>query len=146
MAGAPIIMIAVAASRAAVDAIGEALGRGPVSVGVRMTTDPAALEWNSAVSGAWPYEPTHYGGFDDSTEKPMADLWQAISNGDLPADLPDGKEWGVGGVISYADALAAVTPAGKFVVCQCSASVDPAPSFWGFASGNGIYKYPDPPL
>ena len=141
-ARAPIIMIAVASSRAAIDAIGEALGRGPVSVGVQMIADPAVVGYDADASGPWPDPPTHFGGFDDSTEKPLADVWQAISNGELPDELPGGREWGVNGVISYADALAAVTPAGKFIVCQCSASVDPAPAFWGFANGNGIYQYP----
>lgn len=138
----PIIMIAEAGSRAAIDAIGEALGRGPTSVIVPMIADPAVVGYDADTNGPWPDPPTHFGGFDDSTEKPIADVWLAVSNGILPEELPGGREWGVNGVISYEDAMAAVTPTGKFLVFECSASVDPVPAFWGFAAGDGIYPYP----
>lgn len=142
----PIVMICVAASKPAVDAIGAALGYGPVSVDVRLTDDPDAVDWDSNVSGPWPGPVTAYGTSNGNIEKPDADVWLAISNGVLPATLPGGREWGVAGVISEADALAAVTPGGKLEVWQGSSDADAYATFWGIVAGKGLYRFPADPI
>ncbi|MDQ0349726.1 hypothetical protein J2S76_004177 [Ancylobacter vacuolatus] len=146
----PTVMLVTAASKVAADAIGAALGYGPESFNVRLTTDPAANGYDADVLGPFPGVVTHYGAMFSVLEKPDADEWLSISNGFLPATLPGGREWGEGGVISYADALAAVTPAGKLQVWEGSDSVDAYSTFWGIVAGwrdpsdseKRLYNYP----
>lgn len=148
----PTAMIVTAASRVAVNLIAEALGNGPGVFGVRLTTDPAAKDYDADVLGTFPGVPTHYGTMYAVLEKPFADRWLDISNGILPTELPGGREWGVGGVISYADALAAVTPTGKLKCYLGSDSVPAYDMFWGAVGGwrdpvddtLRLRKFPDP--
>ena len=131
----PTAMIVTAASKAGADAIAEALGDGPGVFSTKLTTDPRAEDYDADVLGPFPGVVTHYGTMYAVLEKPFADRWLDISNGILPAELPGGREWGVGGVISYADALAAVTPTGKLKCYLGSDSVAAYDMFWGNVSG-----------
>lgn len=148
----PTAMIVAAESRVAANLIGEALGDGPNTFGVRLTTDPAADGYDADALGLFPGVVTHYGAMYSVIDKPFADRWLDISNGILPEELPGGREWGVDGVISYADALAAVTPSGKLKCFLGSDSVDSYSMFWGAVAGwrdpddpdKRLYRYPDP--
>lgn len=139
---APTAMLVEAGSKAVADAIGAALNYGPESFGVKLTSDPAAEGYDADKLGPFPGPITHYGTMAAVLEKPFADEWQAISNGLLPEVLSSGRPWGENGVISYADALAGVTPPGKLQVLQGSDSIDAYTIFWTFV---GSWRDPNNP-
>lgn len=93
-----IIAICPAAYLTDVNAVLEAMGRGPGNIEKKATTSPNPA-WNDAA--------THYYMSDQGvTEAFQADLLAATS-GDLPP-VPEGTVWGEDGVISAADAMAAM--------------------------------------
>ena len=65
-----------------------------------------------------------------------------FSNGDLPP-LPEGVVWGVDGVISAADALAAIT-AENFAFAAFNDGFTPGEQVEAALSALGIYAIPDP--
>lgn len=94
-----IIGIATAASLVNVNKVLEAMGRGPGNISRKATT---------ASSPAWTATPTHYFMSDQGVTPEFQAQLLGFSNGDLPP-LPEGVVWGVDGVISAGDALAAIT-------------------------------------
>lgn len=101
MAYQPTVSIVTAAAKPGADAVWEAWGRGPGTFGRKLTTDPAPTSSSPA---------THYLSADSSTTVEDVAIIQGMANGDLPP-LEVGKTWGVAGVISAADALAAINGA-----------------------------------
>lgn len=148
----PTALIVTAASKPGADAIGEALGLGPGNFFLQLTTDTRAKDYDANVQGPFPGVVTHYGAMFSVIEKSYADLWLSIANGILPEDLPGTREWGVDGVISYADALAAVTPTDKLKCYLGSDNVTAYDMFWGNVAGwrdasdpdLRLYAYPLP--
>lgn len=146
----PTVMIVTAAAQLGVDRIGEALGFGLGNFNLPLTTDPAANGYDADVSGPFPGVVTHYGCLFSVIEKSYADLWLSIANGVLPDDLPGTREWGVNGIISQADALAAVTPTDKLKCYLGSDNVTAYDMFWGNVAGwrdasdpdKRLYAYP----
>lgn len=131
----PTVLIVTAAAKSGADAIGAALGFGLGNFNILLTTDPAAVGYDADVLGPFPGAVTHYGSMFSVIEKSYADMWLSIANGILPDDLPGTREWGVDGVISYADALAAVTPTDKLKCYLGSDNVTAYDMFWGNVAG-----------
>lgn len=145
--GTPTVIICTAAKRVDCNRVWEAMGRGPdtwAEISGRLTTDAGAETWVTAESGAWPGAVTHHGAHDGSTEAADFAAWSAMVDGILPT-LPAGKAWGIGGVISEADALAAVTD-GNLRVYSGSSNVDSVALFRGAVREAGLYFVPSPPL
>jgi len=96
-----IIGIATAAALTNVNLVLQAMGRGPGNISRKATTvaDPA-----------WDATPTHYFMSDQGVTPEFQAQLLGFSNGDLPP-LPEGVVWGVDGVISASDALAAISSA-----------------------------------
>lgn len=94
-----IIGIATASALVNINAVLEAMGRGPGNISRKATTvaDPA-----------WDAEPTHYFMSDQGVTPEFQAQLLGFSSGDLPP-LPEGVLWGEDGVISAADALAAIS-------------------------------------
>lgn len=93
-----IIAIAPASARADCNAVMEAMGLGPGSLGIPLTTD-ANAEWDDA--------PTHYGMSYQSAPIELQGQFLAATAGDLPP-VPEGTVWGENGVIGAAAAMAAM--------------------------------------
>lgn len=110
----PVVSLVVAAQKVAADAVWAAWGRGPETFGRALTDDPNPTTTSTI---------THYLSADSSTTVEDVAIIQAMSHGDLPP-LEPGKTWGVDGVISAADALAAVN--GASLQCySASGNVEP---------------------
>lgn len=131
-----IIAITPAANLADINAVLEAMGRGPGSITLGASTDPEA---------AWDDTPTHYYMSDQGAPQWLADAFAAFQNGDLPA-LASGFVWGENGCISSSDALASITPS-NFAVAYFndgfSAQQQVAAALASYSTP--LYKLPPPP-
>ena len=96
-----IIAIVPAANLAAMNAVLEAHGRGPTSLTIGASTNPAFT---------WGDTPTHYYMSDQGAPEALAQTFMRFEENALPA-LALGYEWGVNGCISSGDAIAAIQPA-----------------------------------
>lgn len=94
-----IIGIATAAALTNINLVLEAMGRGPGNISRKATTVANPL---------WSETATHYFMSDQGVSPEFQTILLGFSNGDLPP-LPEGVVWGVDGVISAEDALAAIT-------------------------------------
>lgn len=126
-----VIVIGAAAYVANINAVLEAYGRGPDNLSRKLTTvaDPA-----------WTETPTHFFMSDQGVTEDFANVLLGFPNGDLPP-LPNGLVWGVNGVISAADALAAIDGA-NFKVFVSSGDVTPAAQVAAAISAEGLYVIP----
>lgn len=131
MANLPTLCIVTAAVKDNVNAVWEAMGRGP-SAFIRKVTTQAPPNANATT--------THYLMNDESAIKADVDAWQALASGDLPQIT---GSWGVNGVIAAATAQAACAAANL----QCytaSGNVTPSEHAAGVLSGRGLYLQDDP--
>jgi len=131
-----IIAIAPAANLTAINAVLEAMGRGPGSLTIGASTDAEA---------AWDDTPTHYFMSDQGAPDWLADAFMAFQNGDLPA-LASGYVWGEYGCISSSDALAAIAPS-NFAVAYFNDGFAPEAQVAAALASYSVplYKLPSPP-
>ena len=126
-----IIGIATAAAVADVNAVLEAMGRGPGNVSRRATTVP---------NPAWDAEPTHfYMSSQGETNEFQAHLL-ALPN-DLPP-LPNGVTWGTNGVIASLAAQAAFAP-GNFAFGSFNDGFTPGEQVRAALDALGLHIIPD---
>ncbi|WP_340645331.1 hypothetical protein [Phenylobacterium sp.] len=130
-----IIGIATAAALTNVNLVLEAMGRGPGNITRKATTvaDPA-----------WDATPTHYFMSDQGVSAEFQAQLLGFSNGDLPP-LPEGVVWGVDGVISAADALAAITAA-NFSFASFNDGFTPGAQVQAALDAKGLYVIPFPEI
>lgn len=131
-----IIAIAPAANLTAINAVLEAMGRGPTSLTLKASTNESA---------AWNDTPTHYYMSDQGAPQWLADAFAAFEANDLPPLAP-GYSWGVNGVISSADAEAAITPA-NFAVAYFNNGFEPEAQVAAALASHTVplFKLPPPP-
>ena len=126
-----IIGIATAAALANVNAVLEAMGRGPGNISRKATTTPDPTP--SAT-------PTHYFMSDQGVTPEFQAQLLGFSNGDLPP-LPEGVVWGENGVISAGDALAAIT-ASNFAFASFNDGFTPGEQVASALSALGLHIIP----
>lgn len=88
--------------------------------------------------------PTHWLMSNAAGNQAELDILTAMTNGDLPP-LPEGTVWGVDGVISAADAMAA-TDGSVFQVYSCAGDVEPVDHVAAVLASRSLQYVPDPPL
>ncbi|ATC34178.1 hypothetical protein CA606_18585 [Caulobacter vibrioides] len=133
MSHLPVIMICTAAAQTNINRVWEAMGRGPGTFSRKLTTAPAPTTESPA---------THYLSSDASTDQATVAVWQGFAGGDLPP-LPEGVVWGENGVISAADAMAAITGA-NLQIYSASGDVEPIDHANGVLLGRGLKWVPEP--
>jgi len=126
-----IIGVCTAAALVNVNAVLEAMGRGPGNI-TRKATTVANPDWTAT--------PTHWWMSDQGVTPEFQTQLLGFSNGDLPP-LPDGVVWGVNGVISAADALAAIT-AQNFAFAAFNDGFSPGEQVNAALSALGLYIIP----
>jgi hypothetical protein len=127
-----VIAIGAAAYAANINAVLEAMGRGPGSLSRKLTTvvDP---EWTEE-------SVTHYFMSDQGVTEEFVTILLGFPNGDLPP-LPEGTVWGENGVISAQDAIEAIDGA-NFKVFVSSGEVAPAAQVAAAVGAEGLYVIP----
>lgn len=113
----------------------QAMGRGPNNL-----SRPATTESNPT----WGTTPTHRYMSDQGVTGEFAAILLGFANGDLPP-LPEGVVWGVDGIISAEDALAAIT-AENFAFASFNEAFTPGEQVDAALSALGLSRIPDPPL
>jgi len=127
----PCVGIVKAADKDNANLVWNAWGKGPNTFSRRLTTD-AVPTMSSTV--------THYLFADSSSSVEDVQVIQGFANGDLP---PIMDTWGVDGVISAADALAAID--GDSLQCySASGSVTPLDHCNAILDSRGLKWVPDP--
>lgn len=131
MSNLNVIAIGSAAHVANINLTLEAMGRGPDSLSRKLTTvaDPA-----------WTETPTHYFMSDQGVTEDFVSVLLGFPNGDLPAPA-GGRVWGVDGVISAGDAIAAINGA-NFKVFVSSGDVSPSAQVAAAVGAEGLYVIP----
>ncbi|UOK73024.1 hypothetical protein [Ancylobacter polymorphus] len=131
-----IIAITPSANLTAINAVLEAMGRGPTNITLSASTDPDAK---------WDDTPTHYYMSDQGAPDWLAAAFMAFQNGDLPALAPD-YIWGEDGCISSSDALEAITPS-NFAVAYFNDGFSPQQQEAAALASYSVplYKLPPPP-
>lgn len=126
-----VIAIGAVAHAANINSVLEAYGRGPDSLSRKLTTvaDPV-----------WTETATHLFMSDQGVTEEFVTVLLGFPNGDLPP-LPEGSVWGVDGVISAEDALAAIDGA-NFKVFVSSGDVSPAAQVAAAVAAEGLYLIP----
>lgn len=130
-----IIGVATAASVVNVNKVLEAMGRGPGNISRKATT---------ASNPAWTDTATHFYMSDQSATPELQQVMLGFSNGDLPP-LPEGVVWGVNGVISAEDALAAITAA-NFAFAAFNEGFEPSEQVEAALTALGLTAIPDEPV
>lgn len=130
-----IIAIGAIAAVANINLVLEAMGRGPNSLSRPATSTP---------SPTWETAPTHKYMSDQGVTGEFAAILLGFANGDLPP-LPDGVVWGVNGVISSEDAMAAITAA-NFAFASFNEAFTPGEQVAAALDALGLTVVPDPPL
>ncbi len=113
----------------------EAMGRGPNSLSRPATSTP---------NPTWETVPTHRYMSDQGVTTEFGQILHGFANGDLPP-LPEGVVWGVDGVISAEDALAAIT-ADNFAFASFNEAFTPGEQVAAALDALGLVIVPDPPL
>lgn len=111
----------------------EAMGRGPNNLSRPATTNP---------SPTCETPPTHLYMSDQGVTGEFAAILLGFANGDLPP-LPEGTVWGEDGIISAADALAAIT-AENFAFASFNEAFTPGEQVDAALTALGLVKVPDP--
>lgn len=128
----PCVGVVKAADRENANLVWSAWGKGPDTFSRRLTDDPSPTTSSTV---------THYLFADSSTSVEDVQIIQAMANGDLPP-LPTGYAWGVDGVISAADALAAID--GDSLQCySASGNVAPLDHCNAILASRGLSWVPD---
>ena len=130
-----IIGIGAIAAVTNINKVLEAMGRGPNSLSRPATSTP---------NPTWETAPTHRYMSDQGVTTEFASILHGFSNGDLPP-LPEGVVWGEDGIISAADALAAITAA-NFAFGSFNEGFTPGEQVEAALSALGLVVVPDPPL
>ena len=130
-----IIGVATATALANINLVIEAMGRGPGSITRKATNVP---------NPAWTAPATHYYMSDQSATPELQAQFLGFANGDLPP-LPEGVVWGVNGVISAADALAAIT-AENFAFAAFNEGFEPSEQVEAALTALGLYAVPEEPV
>ena len=86
--------------------------------------------------------PTHWMLFDASSDSDHVTVYHGFAAGDLPP-LPDGVVWGVDGVISAGDAMAAISGV-NLQVYSVSGEVVPGDFAAGVLASRGLMLVPEP--
>ncbi|MGN6487251.1 MAG: hypothetical protein ACTHLT_05440 [Devosia sp.] len=102
------------------------------SLSRKLTTVPDP-EWTETLV-------THFFMSDQGVTEEFVTVLLGFPNGDLPT-LPEGKDWGVDGVISADDALTAINGA-NFKVFVSSGDVSPAAQVAAAVGAEGLYVIP----
>lgn len=130
-----IIGIGAIAAVTNINLVLEAMGRGPNSLSRPATSTP---------NPTWETPPTHRYMSDQGVTEGFAAILHGFANGDLPP-LPEGTVWGVDGVISAEDALAAIT-AENFAFASFNEAFTPGEQVAAALDALGLTVVPDPPL
>ena len=130
-----IIGIATAAAVDDVNAVLEAMGRGPGSISRKATT---------VANPAWDATPTHFFMSDQGVTPEFQAQLLGFANGDLPP-LPEGVVWGEDGVISAADALAAIASP-NFSFASFSGAFTPGEQVQAALDALGLHVIPFPEI
>lgn len=130
-----IIGIGAIAAVADINLVFEAMGRGPNNLSRPATSTP---------NPTWETAATHKYMSDQGVTGEFAAILLGFANGDLPP-LPDGVVWGEDGVISAADALAAIT-ADNFAFASFNEAFTPGEQVAAALDALGLTIVPDPPL
>ena len=126
----PVIAVAAAATIVNTRKVWEAQGLGSEAFMRRLTDDPSPTPQSTV---------THYMMSDDSCSVELVAAWQAMASGDLPQI---NGVWGVGGIISAADAMAATTGA-NLQVYSASGDVAPLDHANAILASRGLSFVPD---
>ena len=129
-----IIGVATNAAVTNVNLVLEAMGRGPGSITCKATT---------VSNPTWEEAPTHWFMSDQGVTAEFQAQLLGFSNGDLPP-LPSGTVWGENGVISAADALAAISAA-NFAFASFNDSFTPGEQVQATLDALGLHIIPFPP-
>lgn len=129
----PMVCIVVAAHRDNINLVWAARGLGPECFTRRLCVSGAATPETP---------PTHWLMSDATATDAEVATCQRMSDGDLPP-LPEGVAWGVDGVISAADALAAIDGS-ALQVYSVSGDVEPVDHVSGILASRGLQYVPDP--
>lgn len=126
-----VIAIGAAAHATNINAVLEAMDRGPGSLSRKLTTvaDPA-----------WTEAPTHLFMSDQGVTEEFVATLLGFADGELPP-LPEGVAWGDNGVIAEQDAIDAVDGA-NFKVFVSSGDVSPAAQVAAAVGAEGLYVIP----
>lgn len=130
-----IIGIGAIAAVTNINKVLEAMGRGPNSLSRPATSTP---------NPTWETAPTHKYMSDQGVSGEFAAILLGFANGDLPP-LPEGVVWGEEGVISAADALAAIT-ADNFAFASFNEAFTPGEQVAAALDALGLVIVPDPPV
>lgn len=130
-----IIAIGAIAAVENINLVLEAMGRGPGSLSRPATSTP---------NPTWETAPTHKYMSDQGVTSEFAAILHGFANGDLPP-LPEGVVWGENGVISAADALAAISAA-NFAFASFNEAFTPGEQVQAALDALGLVQVPDPPL
>lgn len=130
-----IIGIATAAAVTNINLVLQAMGRGPNNISRKATTVP---------DPAWNATPTHYFMSDQGVTAEFQAQLLGFANGDLPP-LPNGAVWGEEGVISAADALAAIASP-NFSFASFSGAFTPGEQVQAALDAMGLFEIPFPEI
>ena len=130
-----IIGIGAIAAVTNINLVFEAMGRGPNNL-----SRPAT----STINPTWETAPTHKYMSDQGVTGEFATILLGFANGDLPP-LPDGVVWGEDGVISAANALAAIT-AENFAFASFNEAFTPGEQVAAALDALGLNIVPDEPI
>lgn len=131
----PAICTVTAAARDDLNRVFEAMGVGSGTFSVPLCAiNPAATPETPATH----YLMSHAGALDTEVA-----IWQAMTAGTLPP-LPEGVAWGVDGVISAEDALAACDGA-VFHVYSAAGDITPTDHAAAILASEGLQFVPEPP-
>lgn len=130
-----IIGIGAIAAVPNINKVLEAMGRGPNSLSRPATSTP---------NPTWETAATHKYMSDQGVTGEFAAILLGFANGDLPP-LEAGKEWGVNGVISAADALAAIASE-NFAFASFNEAFTPGEQVHAALDALGLTIVPDPPV
>ncbi len=96
-----------------------------------------------ATDATWETEPTHYLMSAAGAHDTDVAIWQAMTAGNLPP-LPEGVVWGVNGVISAEDAMAA-SDGSVFHVYSAAGEIEPVDHAAAVLATEGLKFVPFPP-
>jgi len=130
-----IIAIGKLAAVTNINLVLEAMGRGPASLSRPATSTP---------NPTWETAPTHRYMSDQGVTVEFANILHGFANGDLPP-LPEGVVWGEDGIISAADALAAIS-VDNFAFASFNEAFTPGEQRDAALDALGLFVVPDPPL
>lgn len=130
-----VIGIATAAAVTNVNLVLEAMGRGPGNISRKATT---------VANPTWDATPTHYFMSDQGVTPEFQAQLLGFANGDLPP-LPEGVVWGEDGVISAADALAAIASP-NFSFASFSGAFTPGEQVQAALDALGLHVIPFPEI